>query len=73
MQNKFSERLKMLRLEYGISQNMLAKCIGVTRQAIGNYEKGKRECGFDILIMLAEMFGVTTDFLVGYSDKRNGN
>ena len=60
----------MLRLEYGISQNMLADCIGVTRQAIGNYEKGKRECGFDVLMTLAEMFGVTTDFLIGYSDKK---
>lgn len=71
MQNRFAERLKMLREEYGISQNMLGECIGITRQAIGNYEKGKRECGFDILILLAEMFGVTTDFLVGYSDERN--
>ena len=71
MQNKFAERLKMLRMEYGISQKMLANCIGVTRQAIGNYEKGKRECGFDGLILLAEMFGVTTDFLIGYSDERN--
>lgn len=71
MQNKFAERLKMLRMEYRISQKMLANCIGVTRQAIGNYEKGKRECGFDVLILLAEMFGVTTDFLIGYSDERN--
>ncbi|MEJ8734509.1 MULTISPECIES: helix-turn-helix transcriptional regulator [Mediterraneibacter] len=70
MQNIFAERLKMLRLEYGLSQSMLADCIGVTRQAIGNYENGKRECGFDVLMMLAEMFGVTTDFLIGYSDKR---
>lgn len=60
----FSQRLKELREEKGLTQAKLAEEIGVTPQNISYFEKG-REPSYDILIKLADFFGVTTDYLIG--------
>ncbi|KRQ85844.1 HTH-type transcriptional regulator Xre [Caloramator mitchellensis] len=62
----FSQRLKELREEKMITQAKLAEEIGVTPQNISYFEKG-REPSYDILIKLADYFGVTTDYLIGRS------
>lgn len=68
MENKFASRLKILRLSHQLTQKQVADYLGASRQAIANYERGKRECGIDSLILLARLFGVSVDYLVGYSD-----
>lgn len=50
-------------------QKELAEVIGVTSQAISNYERG-REPSYDILIKLAEYFNVSTDYLTGKNEYR---
>ena len=61
-------RLEELRKKMGLSQEDLAKKINMTQQRISAYEKGKREPDLETLKMLANFFGVTTDFLLGKDD-----
>ena len=43
----YSERIKQLRKERGLSQDQLAKILGVSRSTVGMYETGKREPDFE--------------------------
>lgn len=63
-------RLKMLRLEKNLLQSDIAKIIGVSDRAIGNYENEKRDMSPEIIIKLSNFFGVTTDYLLGKTDTR---
>lgn len=65
---KFSERLRELRKSKEYTQEHLAGMIGVTPGAIGLYEQDRREPDNDTLIMLAEVFGVSIDFLLGLEE-----
>ena len=66
--HKFSERLKELRIEAGLSQEKLAKAVGLTHTAIGLWEQGKRTPNLDAVIVLAEFFSVSIDYLAGLED-----
>lgn len=61
----FSERLKKLREKNGISQAELAKILGLSQGAVGNWESGKREPNFETSRRLADLFRVSVDFLLG--------
>ena len=50
-----------------MSQKELAKELGIPNQNISNYEREFRHPDFDTLKMIAEYFGVTTDYLLGHS------
>lgn len=64
----FAERLKELRKDKGISQEWLAKEIGVSRIAVGYWESCKREPGFFAVIKLAKFFNVSLEYLAGMED-----
>ena len=66
--NKFSERLKELRKEANLSQDELAKAVGLTHTAIGLWEQNKRTPNLDAVIKLAEYFSVSLDYLAGLED-----
>lgn len=59
--------LKKLREEKGISQAAVARELHISRQAYNNYELGKREADYETLLKLAEFFGTTVDYLLGWS------
>ena len=65
MEVQLSTQLKELRLERGLSQQKLAKEIGVTQKAIDFWEKGVNEPKASYIIKLAKYFQVTTDYLLG--------
>jgi transcriptional regulator with XRE-family HTH domain len=66
MQRKeFGEKLFALRKERGASQAEVAEYIGLTTAAYQNYENGRREAGYETIVALANLFGVTTDYLLG--------
>lgn len=65
MENKFPELLKMLRVEKKISQNKLAKILGVTQQCISEWELGKTEPTLSSLWELADFFDVSIDEMCG--------
>lgn len=57
-------RIAALRRNAHMSQAELARRIRVSPSAIGMYEQGRREPSAQTLVTLAQVFGVTTDFLL---------
>ena len=57
-------RIAALRRDAGWSQAELGKRLRVSASAVGMYEQGRREPGADLLVKLADQFGVTTDYLL---------
>lgn len=65
MNNGFKEMLKYYRKRDGLSQEALAKKIGVTRSALANYEQGTRKPSYEILEALADTFNTSITALLG--------
>lgn len=66
----FSARLKELRTEKGLKQDEMAKMLDVTTNHYQKIEYGKVNISISALDLLANLFGVTTDYLLGRSDER---
>lgn len=60
---EFSEKLKMLRLKKGLTQEELAKEIGVGVSAISMYEQGNRIPRDEIKIRLAKFFEKSVEYI----------
>lgn len=69
MNNKFKLRLKQLREEKNLSQTALAENLNVSRGSISYYENGDRIPDIETAKKIAKYFGVTTDYLIGMSDR----
>ncbi|MCM1438868.1 MAG: helix-turn-helix domain-containing protein [Roseburia sp.] len=65
----FARRLKELRLENGMTQQYLAGLLNIKQQSYIRYEYGTGEPSLETLIRLTEIFGVTSDYLLGISDE----
>ena len=63
--NMFKERLRELRIEKNLSRKQLALDLFVSERLISYWENGERECSFDMLVKIANYFGVSTDYLLG--------
>lgn len=61
----FGETLKTLRTNAGMTQTELAKRLGITKSVVSYYELQERTPSPDVLIRLAEIFHVTSDYLLG--------
>ena len=61
-------RIKELRKEFGLSQVELALRMEVTKQTISNWENENIQPSIDMLVGLANVFNVTTDYLLGLDD-----
>lgn len=59
-----AERLKQLRISKKKNQEDVANVLGITRQAYGHYEKGKREPDNNSLKIMSEYFEVSIDYLL---------
>ena len=64
----FNNRLKELRTKKNLSQFQLAKRTGLTKTSINHLENGKCLPNANAIVTLAQLFGVTTDYLLGESD-----
>jgi|GEM_PF-3817212 len=62
----FSNRLKQLRENSGISVTELAREIGVDHSNISNWESGKQKINADNLYKLAQFFEVSMEYLLGH-------
>lgn len=63
-----NEVIKALRVRHGLNQVEFAKRIGVTKQCISNWENDNVQPSIEMLVKIADFFGVTTDYILG----RNG-
>ena len=66
--NMFQVRLKTLRERAGLSQAALAKKVGVGQSTVGMWESGRNKPENAKLEALANLLGVSTDYLLGRSD-----
>lgn len=65
------DKLKSLRTEKKLTQKQVADQIGLAISAVSSYESGSRYPSYDVLVRLAHIFHVSTDYLLGMTDKRN--
>jgi len=66
----FSDRVRQLRKEKGLTQVELAKGINVSDSTIKRYETSVAEPTMTAIMTLADYFDVSTDYLLGYSNAR---
>ena len=74
-----NERIRALRLAKGISQVDLAVMLNVSKQSVSNWENDNIQPSIDMLVHIADIFNVSTDYLLGRelnrqldTDKLNG-
>ncbi len=66
--SKFPERLKELRKELGLTQTQLAEQCKLPRSTIEHWEADKMVPNLDGVIVLADFFKVSLDYLAGRED-----
>ncbi|MBQ8935185.1 MAG: helix-turn-helix transcriptional regulator [Oscillospiraceae bacterium] len=65
------KRIKNLRTKRGMTQVELASLLGVSKSVVSSYENAVHLPPYDILIKLANIFGVSSDYLQGNVAQRN--
>lgn len=63
----FGAVLKQLRKSHNMTQEELGSHIGLSKAVVSKYENSLGYPAFDVLIRIADYFGVTTDYLLGVS------
>ncbi len=64
----FGDRLSEIRKKKKISQDDLAKKIGVHAPVIGRYERSEVKPSIEVAVKIAEALNVSLDYLVGSTD-----
>lgn len=64
----FSDRLKQLRKENGLTQAELAKALGVSASTVALWETGRRKPQFEMFDKLSGYFDRSMDYILGTSD-----
>lgn len=66
----FGEKLQALRQKSGMSQDALAEKLNVSRQAVSRWERDETMPETEKVILIADLFGVTTDYLLRQTEKK---
>ena len=64
-----NENIKSLRIARGINQVEFARALGVTKQCVSNWENDNVVPSIEMLVKIADFFCVTTDYLLGRSER----
>ena len=67
---EFSQRLKQLRKQKHLKQSEVAERIKVTTSMVSSYETDIRLPSYEVMIRIADLFGVTVDYLLGREKTR---
>lgn len=62
--NQLTQQIKKLRIGQNLSQDDVTEKLYISRQAISKWENGEATPDIDKLVQLAEIFGVSLDYLV---------
>ena len=63
-------RIRELREDHDKTQVEIARYLGMKQPQYFRYEQGYRDIPTDVLIALADYYGVTTDYILGLDEKR---
>jgi len=66
------QKIRLLREEHGLKQINLANALQVSPQAVSKWERGANQPDVAVLIKIARLFDVSTDYLLGLTDAKNG-
>ena len=66
----FSQKLKQLRKDKHMTQAQVAARISVTSSMVSAYETDIRLPSYEVMVQLADLFGVTVDYLLCRQNKR---
>ena len=66
----YGERLMQLRKSRDLKQAELAELLGVSKSALGTYERVERQPTFELLHKYAKFFNVSIDYLLCHSDEK---
>ena len=58
-------RIRDLREDRDLKQEDMARLLSCTQACYSNYENGKRDIPTEVLSRIADIFGVSTDYLLG--------
>ena len=61
----YYQRLKDLREDHDLVQKEIAAVLGIDQRVYSNYETGKREIPTRLLVMLADYYNTSTDYILG--------
>jgi len=64
-----NENIKKLRVARGLNQVEFAKTLCVSKQCVSNWENDNVMPSIEMLVKIADYFNVTTDFVLGRSDR----
>jgi transcriptional regulator with XRE-family HTH domain len=64
----FAQQLKKLRIKNNLSQDRLAKKLSFSQQTIAKWESEQSTPSPEILVKIAALFNVSTDYLLGYEN-----
>ena len=67
---EFSERLKELRKQAGLTQVELAGKLGIVQSSYADWERGKKKPTQENLVKIAQILNVSVDYLVGNSEEK---
>lgn len=67
---EFSERLKKLRKDTGLTQVDVARKLGISQQAYASWERGVKKPTQDNLIKLSKILYVSVDYLLGNTESK---
>ena len=67
---KFSERLKDLRKQAGLTQVDVAERLGISQPAYASWERGVKKPTQENLVKIAQTLNVSVDYLVGNSEEK---
>lgn len=62
------KNLRLLRESHGVSQQKLAEAVGLTQQSINKYENHKIEPDIATLMLIADFFHTSVDYLIGHTE-----
>ena len=68
---KYAERIRALREDHDKTQSEIAALLKVGQRTYCDYELGKTRIPVDSLIVLAQLYNVSMDYICGTSDIRN--
>lgn len=64
------KHIRDLREDSDITQSAVAAYLNCSQQVYSNYELGQRDIPTDILIKLADFYGVSTDYLLDLTENK---
>lgn len=63
-------RIRDLRIDHDLTQKQLAKMLGMSQTGYSKYETGENDIPTSILIKLADLYHVSTDYLLDRTDEK---